>query len=115
MTDDLPETASVIEKLFESRIVFLSGDVDDAVAKDIVARLITLDFQNPAKDILLYIDSWGGDVYSFLSIHDAMKMLRCDVATVAVGKAFSCAAMILLSGTKGKRFTTPNSRIMTAV
>lgn len=103
---------SIIEKLLESRILFLSGDMNEQKSHEIISRLITLDYQNPSKDILLYIDSYGGDVYSLISIHDTIKMLRCDVATVCVGKAMSAAAILLMSGCHGKRFITPNSRVM---
>ncbi|MEO5581481.1 MAG: ATP-dependent Clp protease proteolytic subunit [Saprospiraceae bacterium] len=103
---------SILEKLLESRILFLSGDINEQKSHEVISRLITLDYQNPSKDILLYIDSYGGDVYSLIAIHDTIKMLRCDVATVCVGKAMSAAAILLMSGTFGKRFITPNSRVM---
>lgn len=117
MSDEESNTNSeinqaVIEKLFESRIIFLAGDINEAKSQEAVSRLITLDYQNPLRDILFYIDSYGGDVHSFIAIHDAMKMIRCDVATIGVGKVMSAAAMLLLSGTIGKRFITPNSRVM---
>lgn len=103
---------SILERLLESRILFLSGDINEQKSHEVISRLITLDYQNPSKDILLYIDSYGGDVYSLIAIHDTIKMLRCDVATVCVGKAMSAAAILLMCGTTGKRFITPNSRVM---
>jgi ATP-dependent Clp protease protease subunit len=90
----------------------LSGDLNEEKAKDVVSKLITLDYQNPRKDILFYIDSYGGDIHCLIAIHDAMKMVRCDVATICIGKAMSAAALLLIAGTAGKRFVTPNSRIM---
>ena len=103
---------SILERLLESRILFLSGDINEQKSHEVISRLITLDYQNPSKDILLYIDSYGGGVYSLIAIHDTIKMLRCDVATVCVGKAMSAAAILLMAGTEGKRFITPNSRVM---
>lgn len=103
---------SILERLLESRILFLSGDINEQKSHDVISKLITLDYQNPMKDILLHIDSYGGDVYSLIAIHDTIKMLRCDVATIGIGKAMSAAAILLMSGTPGKRFITPNSRVM---
>jgi ATP-dependent Clp protease protease subunit len=103
----------VLARLLESRILFLSGDLDENKSKDVVSKLITLDYQSPTKDILFYIDSYGGDIHCLLAIHDAMRTLcRCDIATICVGKAMSAAAILLLAGTDGKRFITPNSRVM---
>lgn len=103
----------VLAKLLESRILFLSGDLDENKSKDVVSKLITLDYQDPLKDVLFYIDSYGGDIHCLLAIHDAMRNLcRCDIATICVGKAMSAAAILLLAGTSGKRFITPNSRVM---
>jgi ATP-dependent Clp protease protease subunit len=101
-----------LEKLLEFRIIFLSGFIDEEKAHELVSRLIALDYQNPKKDILFYIDSYGGEIYSLVAIHDTMKMLRCDVATICIAKAMSAGAILLLAGTKGKRFITPNARVM---
>jgi len=98
--------------LDDNRIVYMSGVFDEAQAKDIITKMITLELKDPSKDILMYIDSYGGYVHSFLAIHDVMKMLRCNVATVAIGKTMSCGQMLLISGTKGKRFITQNSRVL---
>jgi len=96
----------------ENRIIFLSGDFNEDKAKEVITRLFTLESKDPTKDIIMYIDSYGGWVHSFMAIHDIMKMSRCDIATVCIGKAMSCGQMLLVSGTKGKRFSTPNSRIL---
>jgi len=90
----------------------MSGIFDENQAKDIITKLITLEMKDPNKDILMYIDSYGGYVHSFLAIHDVIKTLRCDVATFAIGKTMSCGQMLLISGTKGKRFITPNARVL---
>lgn len=96
-----------------NRIIFMSGCFDESAAKTIMERMLTLEAQAPSKDILMYIDSYGGSVHSLIAIHDVMKNLsRCDIATVCTGKAMSCGQMLLMSGTKGKRFATPNSRIL---
>jgi ATP-dependent Clp protease, protease subunit len=96
----------------EKRIIHLNGKIDEESVKTVVQSLIDLEEESPMSDILLYIDSYGGECYSLLAIHDAIKMCRCDVATICVGKAMSAAQMILMSGTKGKRFITPNSCVL---
>lgn len=98
--------------LEENRIIYMSGPFNEDKAKDIIEKLFTMESKNPNKDILMYIDSYGGYVHSFLAIHDVIKMLRCDVATIAIGKTMSCGQMLLISGTKGKRFVTPNARVL---
>jgi ATP-dependent Clp protease, protease subunit len=98
--------------LEDNRIIYMSGDFNEEKAKEIVTKLFTLESKDPSKDILMYIDSYGGYVHSFLAIHDVMRMLRCDIATVAIGKTMSCGQMLLISGTKGKRFITPNARVL---
>jgi len=96
----------------DNRFIYVSGQFNEDKAKDVVNRLLDLEIKNPTKDIIMYIDSYGGYIHSFLAIHDAIKMIRCDVATVCIGKAMSCGQLLLMSGTKGKRFITPNSRIL---
>ena len=97
----------------QSRIIYLTGEFDEDQSKEVIEQLFELECQNISKDILFYIDSYGGDIDSFLAIHDAFGLLRCPVVTVCIGKAMSCGAMLLMSGTKGKRFITPNARVMT--
>jgi len=96
----------------ENRIIFMNGEFNERKAELIIARMFQYECMDPSKDILLIIDSYGGFVDSFIAIHDAMKLLRCDVATICVGKAMSCGQMLLVSGTKGKRFITPHSRVL---
>lgn len=100
------------DALDENRIIYMTGEFNEERAKDIITRLFTLESKDPSKDILMYIDSYGGWVHSFLAIHDVIKLLRCEVATVCIGKSMSCGQMLLISGTKGKRFITPNSRVL---
>ncbi len=99
-------------RLLEDRIVFLSGEIDDAVANTVVAQLIYLEGKDPGKDISLYINSPGGSVSSGLAIYDTMNYIKCDVSTICIGMAASMAAFLLSSGTKGKRFALKNSEVM---
>jgi len=95
-----------------NRIVYMSGDFDETKAQYMITKLLSFESQDPTKDIIMYIDSYGGYIDSFIAIHDVIKMIRCDVATVCVGKAMSCGQMLLISGAKDKRFITPNSRVL---
>ena len=97
----------------KNRIIYLTGEFDEEKSKNTIERLFNLECQDITNDILIYIDSYGGEIDSFLAIHDAFGILRCQLATVCIGKAMSCGAMLLMSGTKGKRFITPNARVMT--
>lgn len=99
-------------RLLEDRIVFLSGEIDDAVANTVVAQLIYLEGKEPGKDINLYINSPGGSVSAGMAIYDTMNYVKCDVSTICIGLAASMGAFLLSSGTKGKRFALPNSEIM---
>lgn len=102
----------IYSRLLEDRIIFLTGEIDDAVADTIVAQLIYLESKDPNKDISLYINSPGGSVSAGLAIYDTMKYIKCDVATICIGLAASMGAFLLSSGTKGKRFALPNSEVM---
>ena len=94
----------IYSRLLEDRIIFLSGEIDDAVANTVVAQLIYLEAKDPSKDINLYINSPGGSVSAGLAIY--------DVSTICIGMAASMGAFLLSSGAKGKRFALPNSEIM---
>lgn len=96
----------------ESRRLYYTGTIDEAKCEKIVTGLLDLEAQDPTKDILFYIDSYGGFVDSFFAMHDAMKMLRCNVATIGIGKTMSCGLLLLISGTPGYRFITPNARVL---
>ena len=102
----------IYSRLLEDRIIFLSGEIDDAVANTVVAQLIYLEAKDPSKDISLYINSPGGSVSAGLAIYDTMNYVKCDVSTICIGMAASMGAFLLSSGHKGKRFALPNSEIM---
>ena len=102
----------IYSRLLEDRIIFLSGEIDDAVANTVVAQLIYLEAKDPSKDISLYINSPGGSVSAGLAIYDTMNYIKCDVSTICIGMAASMGAFLLSSGTRGKRYALPNSEIM---
>ncbi|XWK89730.1 MAG: ATP-dependent Clp protease proteolytic subunit [Phormidium sp.] len=98
--------------LLSKRIVLLTGEITAELAERITSQLIFLDAKAPGKDIYLYINSEGGDIQPGLAIYDTIKSLKSDVVTVSLGECSSMASFLLASGTKGKRFAMPNSRIM---
>ena len=102
----------IYSRLLEDRIIFLSGEIDDATANTVVAQLIYLEAKDPSKDISLYINSPGGSVSAGLAIYDTMNYVKCDVSTICIGMAASMGAFLLSSGAKGKRCALPNSEIM---
>lgn len=102
----------IYSRLLEDRIIFLSGEIDDATANTIVAQLIYLEGKNPDKDISLYINSPGGSVTAGMAIYDTMQYIKCDVSTICVGLAASMGAFLLAAGAKGKRYCLPNSEVM---
>jgi ATP-dependent Clp protease protease subunit len=102
----------IYSRLLKERIIFLTGPVNDHVASLICAQLLFLESENPSKDIAFYINSPGGVVTSGLSIYDTMRYVHSDVATLCVGQASSMGSLLLTAGTKGKRYSLPNSRIM---
>ena len=99
-------------KLFEERIIFLGVQVDDASANDVMAQLLTLESDDPDRDITMYINSPGGSFTALTAIYDTMQYVHCDIATVVLGQAASAAAVLAAAGTHGKRAATPNSRIL---
>ncbi|WP_198314590.1 ATP-dependent Clp endopeptidase proteolytic subunit ClpP [Chitinibacter sp. FCG-7] len=102
----------IYSRLLKERVIFLVGPVNDQMANLIVAQLLFLESENPDKDISLYINSPGGSVTAGMAIYDTMKFIKPDVSTLCVGMAASMGAFLLSGGTKGKRFSLPNSRIM---
>ena len=102
----------IYSRLLRERIVFLGGPINDQVANLVVAQLLYLESEDPSKDIHLYINSPGGEVYSGLAIYDTMQYIKPDVSTICVGLAASMAALLLTAGAKGKRFALPHSRVM---
>ena len=102
----------IYSRLLEDRVIFLTGEINDAVADAVVAQLIFLEAKDPNKDICLYINSPGGSVTAGLAIYDTMNYIKCDVSTICIGLAASMGAFLLSSGAKGKRYALPNSEIM---
>jgi ATP-dependent Clp protease protease subunit len=102
----------IYSRLLEDRIIFLQGVITDYVANLVVAQMLFLESKDPEKDINLYINTPGGSTTAGLAIYDTMQYVRCDVRTICVGSAFSMGAVLLAAGTKGKRFSLPNARIM---
>ena len=103
----------IFSRLLKERIIFLTGEVNDAVSSVICAQFLFLESEDPKKDIFLYINSPGGVVSSGLAIYDTIQYIRPDVSTVCVGQAASMGSLLLASGTRGKRYCLPHSRIMT--
>ena len=102
----------IYSRLLKDRIVFIGTPVDDHIANLVIAQLLFLQMEDGKKDISIYINSPGGSVTAGLAIYDTMQFLTCDVTTYCLGMAASMAAVLLCSGTKGKRFALPNSDIM---
>lgn len=102
----------IYSRLLNDRIVFLGEAIDDHVANSVVAQLLHLESADPEKDISLYINSPGGSVTAGLGILDTMNFIKCDVSTICIGECASMAAVLLASGTKGKRFCLPNSMVL---
>jgi ATP-dependent Clp protease protease subunit len=102
----------IFSRLLKDRIIFLGTPINDDVANVVIAQLLFLDSEEPEKDIMLYINSPGGNVTSGLAIYDTMQYLHCDVATICMGQAASMGAFLLASGTKGKRCALPHGRVM---
>ncbi len=102
----------IYSRLLKERIIFLGTPINDEVANNVMAQMIFLEYENPEKDITLYINSPGGYVSAGLAIYDTMQHIRPNVATICVGDSISMAAILLASGTKGKRYALPHSRIM---
>ena len=102
----------IYSRLLKDRIIFMQGVVQDEMANLIVAQMLYLQFEDPKRDIHLYINSPGGSVTAGMAIYDTMQFINCDVATYCMGQAASMGAMLLTAGTKGKRFALPNARVM---
>ena len=102
----------IYSRLLKDRIIFLGDEVTDDSANVVVAQMLFLESQDPAKDIQLYINSPGGSVSAGWAIYDTMHYIKCDVATTCIGMAASMGAFLLAAGTKGKRYALPNAEIM---
>jgi len=102
----------IYSRLLKDRIIFIGTPIDDNIANLIIAQMLYLQSEDPAKDINLYVNSPGGSVTAGLAIYDTMQFVKCDVTTYCVGQAASMGAVILAAGTKGKRLALPNARIL---
>jgi ATP-dependent Clp protease protease subunit len=102
----------LFSRLLKDRIVFLGAPIDDDVANVVIAQLLFLESEDPDKDVMMYVNSPGGEVTAGLAIYDTMQALRCPVATFCVGQAASMASLLLAAGTRGKRNALPNARVM---
>lgn len=102
----------IFSRLLRDRIIFIGGQVDDTLANLVVAQLLFLSNEDPKVDIHIYINTPGGSVSAGLAVYDTIQFVRCDVATYCVGMAASMGAILLAGGTKGKRYTLPNSRVL---
>src|SRR6516165_6374562 len=102
----------IYSRLLNERIIFLGSPIDDVIANLVVAQLLHLESQDPDKDISIYINCPGGSIYSGLAIYDTMQFIKPDIQTICVGIAMSMGSLLLSGGTKGKRFSLPNSRIL---
>src|SRR5204862_6837804 len=102
----------IVSRLLNERIVFLGTPIDDQISNLIVAQLLHLESEDPDKDISIYINTPGGDVYSGLAIYDTMQFIKPDVTTICFGIAASMGSLLLTGGSKGKRLALPNSRII---
>lgn len=102
----------IYSRLLKDRIVFIGTPIDDTIANLIIAQILFLQMEDPAKDINVYIHSPGGSVTAGLAIYDTIQFVKCDVSTYCVGQAASMGALLLAAGTKGKRYSLPHSRVM---
>ena len=102
----------IYSRLLKERIIFLTGQINDNVASLVTAQLLFLEAEDPKKEIFLYVNSPGGLVTAGLGIYDTMQYIKPDISTLCIGQAASMGSFLLAAGTKGKRFSLPNSRIM---
>jgi ATP-dependent Clp protease protease subunit len=102
----------IYSRLLKDGIIFLGSPLDDNIANVIIAQMLFLEAEDPEKDISLYINSPGGIISSGMAIYDTMRFIKNDVVTICIGQAASMAAILLASGSKGKRFSLPNSKVV---
>lgn len=115
VTEETPrgrETRDIFSRLLKDRIIFLGTPIDDTVANLIIAQLLHLESEDPDKDVMMYINSPGGEITGLFAIYDTLQYIKCDVQTICVGQAASAAAVLLASGTHGKRFILPHARVL---
>lgn len=111
-TNNRERVSDIFSCLLQERIIFISSQIDDALASSVVAQLLYLDAQCGEKDISIYINSPGGSVTAGMAIYDTIQHIKSDVSTICVGRAASMGALLLAGGSKGKRFALPNAEIM---
>jgi len=102
----------IYSRLLKERIIFLGSEIDDTIADLVMAQLIFLEYEDPEKDITLYVNSPGGVVSAGLAIYDTIQYIKPDVSTICIGQAASMGAILLAAGTKGKRYCLPHARVM---
>ena len=102
----------IYSRLLKDRIIFLGEPIDDHVANTVIAQMLFLDAENAKEDIRIYVNSPGGSVTSALALYDTIQYVKCDVSTICIGQAASAAAVLLAAGTKGKRYSLPNARVL---
>src|SRR5438105_1481920 len=102
----------IYSRLLKDRIIFLGEPIDDHLVNLIIAQLLFLEAENSKEDIRMYINSPGGSVTAALALYDTIQYMKCEVATICIGQAASAAAVLLAAGTKGKRYSLPNSRVL---
>ncbi len=102
----------IYSRLLQERIIFLGSDIEDNIANVVMAQMLHLDAEDSEKDIQLYINSPGGSVTSALAIYDTMQFIKSPVSSICIGQAASAAAVLLLAGQKGKRYSLPHARIL---
>ena len=102
----------IYSRLLEDRIIFIGDQVDSHMVNSVVAQMLFLEKKDPDKDIIIYINTPGGEVYSGMAIYDTMQCIKCDVCVIATGLAASMGSIFLAGGTKGKRYALPHSKIM---
>jgi len=102
----------IYSRLLKDRIIFLAGAIDDHMANLVIAQMLFLEADNPEKDIFLYINSPGGVITSGMAIYDTMSYIKSNVSTICIGQAASMGAVLLAAGSKGKRYSLPNARIL---
>lgn len=102
----------IYSRLLKDRIIFIGSEINDELSNAVVAQLLFLEAENPEKDIHIYINSPGGSVTAGMAIYDTIQFIKADVSTICLGMAASMGAMLMLAGTKGKRYALPNSEIM---
>ena len=102
----------IFSRLLKDSIIFVGTPIEDSIANLVIAQMLFLEAEDPERDIVLYINSPGGSISAGLAIYDTMQFIKPDVQTVCIGQAASMAAVLLAAGTKGKRYSLPNSRIV---